>query len=227
MVGLFESWHNVAIRQCQEIGNARNVCPAVVVYPGPCDFRAESEFSRLRCKRDLVPLEEQIIEWSASRPAWQRSVLRRVATGDVLSATDYKKLVESLLVLRRGANTLTAIFAGITPGSETARVISRHVLAFRLSGCRALLRSFREECDYFSERYGLHRLTVKITLNPSRATFPPNRSAAQEHGSPHATVRTAPGLLCRPPGWRDQSPVDSFALEPKLALGGTLILSNL
>jgi energy-coupling factor transporter ATP-binding protein EcfA2 len=44
-----------------------------------------------------VPLEEQIVEWSASRPTWQRAILRRVAMGEVLSAKDYGTLVESLL----------------------------------------------------------------------------------------------------------------------------------
>ncbi len=44
-----------------------------------------------------MPLEEQIVEWSTSRPAWQRAILRRVATGEVLSAKDYEKLVDDLL----------------------------------------------------------------------------------------------------------------------------------
>lgn len=44
-----------------------------------------------------LSLEEQIIEWSASRPAWQREVLKRVASGQVLSEKDYDELVGALL----------------------------------------------------------------------------------------------------------------------------------
>jgi len=44
-----------------------------------------------------VSLEEQIIEWSASRPDWQREVLKRVASGQTLSDKDYDSLVDLLL----------------------------------------------------------------------------------------------------------------------------------
>jgi energy-coupling factor transporter ATP-binding protein EcfA2 len=44
-----------------------------------------------------VSLEEQIVEWSVSRPLWQRVVLRRVALGHVLSDKDYDALVDALL----------------------------------------------------------------------------------------------------------------------------------
>lgn len=44
-----------------------------------------------------MSLEEQIIEWSRSRPSWQRAVLRRVALGQVLSDKDYDDLVHALL----------------------------------------------------------------------------------------------------------------------------------
>ena len=42
-------------------------------------------------------LEERIVEWSASRPAWQRAVLRRVALGDAFSAKDYDQLTDALV----------------------------------------------------------------------------------------------------------------------------------
>ena len=42
-------------------------------------------------------LEEQIVEWSAARPAWQRLVLRRVATGDTLSNVDYDQLIDDIV----------------------------------------------------------------------------------------------------------------------------------
>lgn len=44
-----------------------------------------------------MALEEQIVEWSAGRPDWQRMVLRRVAGGNPLSDADYDKLVEDLI----------------------------------------------------------------------------------------------------------------------------------
>ena len=44
-----------------------------------------------------VALEELIIAWSKDRPPWQREVMRRVATGDVLSEQDYDRLVEGII----------------------------------------------------------------------------------------------------------------------------------
>jgi energy-coupling factor transporter ATP-binding protein EcfA2 len=44
-----------------------------------------------------MAIEEQIIQWSSTRPAWQRAVLRRVATGDHFSNADYDELVVDLL----------------------------------------------------------------------------------------------------------------------------------
>jgi len=44
-----------------------------------------------------VSLEEQIVEWSALRPPWQRAVLRRVATGHVFSEKDYDELMDANL----------------------------------------------------------------------------------------------------------------------------------
>jgi energy-coupling factor transporter ATP-binding protein EcfA2 len=44
-----------------------------------------------------VSLEEEIIEWSTSRPVWQREVLKKVASGQILSDKDYDSLVDRLL----------------------------------------------------------------------------------------------------------------------------------
>jgi hypothetical protein len=57
-----------------------------------------------------MPLEEQIVEWSRTRPAWQRVVLKRVAEGEVLTDQDYDQLVENML-----ASTASAL-ARIDPG---------------------------------------------------------------------------------------------------------------
>jgi len=47
-----------------------------------------------------MPLEDQIVEWSRTRPAWQRVVLRRVAEGDALADRDYDQVVEDMLASR-------------------------------------------------------------------------------------------------------------------------------
>ncbi len=44
-----------------------------------------------------MALEEDIVSWSKDRPAWQREVMRRTATGAVLSDDDYDQLVEAVL----------------------------------------------------------------------------------------------------------------------------------
>jgi energy-coupling factor transporter ATP-binding protein EcfA2 len=44
-----------------------------------------------------VSLEEQIIEWSAARPPWQRAILKRVSIGHVLSDDDYDHMVDALV----------------------------------------------------------------------------------------------------------------------------------
>ncbi|MGO9570905.1 MAG: AAA family ATPase [Desulfomonilaceae bacterium] len=52
-----------------------------------------------------MSLEEQIVDWSDSRPRWQRAILRRVAIGDVLSDADYDRLVDALLESREVGDT--------------------------------------------------------------------------------------------------------------------------
>ena len=42
-------------------------------------------------------LAQLIVEWSASRPAWQQKVLHRAAKGEILSAADYDQLVTEIL----------------------------------------------------------------------------------------------------------------------------------
>ena len=44
-----------------------------------------------------MPLEERIVAWSKERPAWQREVMRRTATGDFLSDEDYDRLVDDIV----------------------------------------------------------------------------------------------------------------------------------
>ena len=49
-----------------------------------------------------MALEEQIVEWSASRPGWQRLVLQRVATGDGLSNEDYDQIIDNFVADKPG-----------------------------------------------------------------------------------------------------------------------------
>ncbi|MCY3961023.1 MAG: AAA family ATPase [bacterium] len=44
----------------------------------------------------MVSLESEIVEWSASRPAWQISVMRRLLQGDSLSQADYVEIATQL-----------------------------------------------------------------------------------------------------------------------------------
>ena len=49
-----------------------------------------------------MALEEQIVEWSAARPAWQRFVLRRVAMGDALPNEEYDQLIDDIMGDKHG-----------------------------------------------------------------------------------------------------------------------------
>ena len=44
-----------------------------------------------------MALEERIVAWSKERPAWQRDVMRRTATGGLLSGEDYDRLVDDIV----------------------------------------------------------------------------------------------------------------------------------
>ena len=44
-----------------------------------------------------MPLEERIVAWSKSRPAWQRIVLREVAVGSPMSRDALAQLVDAMV----------------------------------------------------------------------------------------------------------------------------------
>ena len=44
-----------------------------------------------------MALEELIVAWSQERPAWQRKVMRRTASGNLLSEEDYNRLVDDIV----------------------------------------------------------------------------------------------------------------------------------
>jgi hypothetical protein len=82
-----------------------------------------------------VSLEEQIVEWSSSRPFWERAVLRRVAMGDVLSDEDYDQLVDALVRSKEvgaanfGIEQLPQVAAGDTPVRLVSIADPEHVNA--------------------------------------------------------------------------------------------------
>ena len=49
-----------------------------------------------------MALEERIVDWSKERPAWQREVMRKTATGDLLSGKDYDGLVDDIVASESG-----------------------------------------------------------------------------------------------------------------------------
>ena len=51
-----------------------------------------------------MALEEQIVTWSATRPGWQRHVLRRVATGEAFSNADYDQLIDDIVADKHDHN---------------------------------------------------------------------------------------------------------------------------
>ena len=82
-----------------------------------------------------VSLEEQIVEWSVSRPTWQRAILRRVALGLALSEKDYDDLVDAILSsnqigdTRFGLEHLPQVKAGDPPVTLVSITHPEHVNA--------------------------------------------------------------------------------------------------
>ena len=56
-----------------------------------------------------MTLEERIVAWSEERPAWQREVMRRTATGNLLSDNDYDRLVDGIIAPDRGPGVSFAL----------------------------------------------------------------------------------------------------------------------
>ena len=73
-----------------------------------------------------MALEERIVEWSASRPAWQRLVLRRVAAGDALTDEDYDLLIDDIVVAKHDHDPTFGLeeFPQITSEDPAVRLVS-------------------------------------------------------------------------------------------------------
>ena len=73
-----------------------------------------------------MALEQEVIQWAATRPSWQRHILRRIARGDVLTDYDYKSIVEAILGPDPYSNEQIGIedLPITSEGDESVRLIS-------------------------------------------------------------------------------------------------------
>ena len=73
-----------------------------------------------------MALEEQVVSWAASRPPWQRHVLRRAALGEVLTDSDYDQVVEAILASEPFANDrlVAEELPQTTEGDDPVRLVS-------------------------------------------------------------------------------------------------------
>ena len=56
-----------------------------------------------------MPLEQEVIDWAATRLPWQRHILGRIARGDTLMDSDYEQVVEAIIGSKDVGNTRLAI----------------------------------------------------------------------------------------------------------------------
>ena len=73
-----------------------------------------------------MALEEQIVRWSATRPRWQRLVLRCVAVGDVLSNEEYDSLIDDIVAAKHDQDATFGLeeFPQITAEDPSVRLVS-------------------------------------------------------------------------------------------------------
>lgn len=73
-----------------------------------------------------MALEEQIVEWSRTRPPWQRAVLSRVAAGDLLADQDYAQLVEDIVTSKLAPKVQFGLaqLPQTAPGGVPVRLVS-------------------------------------------------------------------------------------------------------
>jgi len=73
-----------------------------------------------------MALEAEVVSWAATRPAWQRHVLRRAALGEMLTESDYDRLVEAILDSNPPANDALSVedLPQTAEGDEPVRLVS-------------------------------------------------------------------------------------------------------
>ncbi len=73
-----------------------------------------------------MPLEQEVVRWGATRPKWQRYVLRRIARGDTLADGDCEKLVDAILTSDQFGNEQLGIkdLPTSVKGDDPVRLVS-------------------------------------------------------------------------------------------------------
>ena len=73
-----------------------------------------------------MPLEQEVIDWAATRLPWQRHILGRIARGDTLMDSDYEQVVEAIIGSKDVGNTRLAIadLPIAVEGDEAVRLLS-------------------------------------------------------------------------------------------------------
>ena len=160
-----------------------------------------------------MPLEEQIVEWSRTRPAWQRVVLRRVAEGDALGDQDYDQLVEDMLA----STTAPEVEFGLAqlpqtaPGDSPVKLVSiekpEHVnalasetpLTFEPSGLTIVYG------DNASGKSGYARLLKRITRSRHQEDVLSDVFRDTSLATPTATLKVRVGDDDRTLAWPEAS----------------------
>lgn len=160
-----------------------------------------------------MPLEEQIVEWSRTRPAWQRIVLKRVAEGEVLTDQDYDQLVEDMLA----SKAVPAVEFGLAqlpqaaPGDSPVKLVSiekpEHVnalasdtpLTFEPSGLTIVYG------DNASGKSGYARLLKRITRSRHQEEVLSDVFRDTSVATPTATLKLRVGNDDRTFAWPDAS----------------------
>ena len=118
-----------------------------------------------------MALEERIVAWSKERPAWQRDVMRRTATGGLLSGEDYDRLVDGIVAPDSGPEVTFGLehlpkaaaedpsvrLMSITKTEHVNALASDHPLTFEPNGLTIVYG------DNGSGKSGYARLLKRIT----------------------------------------------------------------
>ena len=118
-----------------------------------------------------MALEEQIVAWSKERPAWQREIMLRVATGELFSDEDYDRLVDRIVAPASGSTAAFGLehlpkatgedpsvrLVSITNTEHVNAIASDEPLTFKLNGLTIVYG------DNGSGKSGYARLLKRIT----------------------------------------------------------------
>jgi len=146
-----------------------------------------------------MALEEQIIEWSRTRPAWQRLVLQRVAKGERFSEDEIEKLIDDIIAARVDHQAAFGLdhLPQATPEDPPVRLVSiaepEHVNALESDGPLTFAPDGLTIVygDNGSGKSGYARLLKRITRARHQEDILTDvfRDTAQERPSAHLSVR--------------------------------------